>query len=176
MKQILFKSKNFCVVREPLPSRSEGASKPTDYIWQPEVVIAVPVHDDGHVTLVRHNRPILGVELLECPGGKVDAGESLETAITRELEEEVGLTPGRLEYVTHFFSSVGTSTEKIHVFIARDMAPHPRNRADTKRMHLVDMEPDAIVRVVNGGELRDGKTIVALSTYIRLTKLEPPTK
>lgn len=170
MKKTLFESKNFSVVSEPLPSSSEGISKPTEYICQPDVVIAVPVHDDGRVTLVRHSRPILGVELLECPGGKVDAGESLETAITRELEEEVGLTPGKLEYVTYFYSSVGTSTEKIHVFVARDMTAHPRKSADTKRMHLVDMDHDAIVQTVNAGELHDGKTIVALSAYIRLAE------
>jgi ADP-ribose pyrophosphatase len=171
VKQTLFEAENFSVVRELLPSSASGTPKETEYILQPDVVIAVPVHPNGHITLVRHIRPILKQQLLECPGGKVDPGESLEAAMTRELEEEVGLTPGKLEYVNYFFSSVGTSTEKIHVFIARYMMPHKRKAADTKRMQVVDLAPEDVVRVFTGDTLHDGKTIVALGAYIRLAKL-----
>ena len=170
MRQILFKSKNFDVVSEPLSSPL-GVEEQTEYVWQPDVVIAVPVHNNGNVTLVRHARPILRQELLECPGGKVDPGEDLEQAITRELEEEVGFTPHHLEYVTHFFSSVGTSTEKIHVFIARNLAPHTRNAADAKRMNLVELSPEDLLRTFNSNELHDGKTIVALAAYLRIARL-----
>jgi len=166
MKQILLKSKNFSVIRETLISSSTGTATPTEYIWQPEVVIAVPVQEDGHIILVNHTRPILGLSLLECPGGKVDPGETVEGAIKRELEEEIGFTPSILEYVNYFFSSVGTSTEKIHFFIAKGLLPHKRKMADKKRMEIMHFRKDKIAEIFVRGELHDAKSIIALGYYL----------
>lgn len=50
------------------------------------------VHDDtGRLLLVRRgNEPARG--LWSVPGGRVEAGETAEEAVVRELEEETGLT------------------------------------------------------------------------------------
>ena len=40
-------------------------------------------------------RPATGSPDMELPGGTVETGESLERALTRELQEEAGLAPLR---------------------------------------------------------------------------------
>jgi ADP-ribose pyrophosphatase YjhB (NUDIX family) len=54
-------------------------------------VRAVIVDDDGSVLLLRVTEPASGKVFWICPGGGVDEGEDAETAIRRELAEEVGL-------------------------------------------------------------------------------------
>lgn len=162
---MLLKSKNFSVFREYFAPDAAGIGKTIEYIEQPGVVIAVPVLEDGQIILVEHLRPILGTTLLECPGGKVDPGENLETSITRELQEEIGYTPGNLEYVSYLFSSVGLSTEKIHIFVARELRPHTRKPEDAKRMRIKKLSPEKILRLLDSDQIHDGKTEIALYKY-----------
>ena len=56
---------------------------------QPRVTVdAVVFNTKGEVLLIERGNPPLGWAL---PGGFVDVGETLETAVTRELLEETGL-------------------------------------------------------------------------------------
>jgi ADP-ribose pyrophosphatase len=75
------------------------------------VILAI---DDGHVLLVEQPRVPLGQNCLELPAGLVgdeEAGEAVEIAAARELEEECGYSPDRVEMVGEFFSSPGMVSE-----------------------------------------------------------------
>lgn len=60
---------------------------------EPAVAIGVIVAADGRVLIDQRPPEVIGGGLWEFPGGKVEAGESPETALSRELFEEVGITP-----------------------------------------------------------------------------------
>ena len=69
---------------------------------------------DGAVILVEQERVPLGCRSLELPAGLVGdetAGETPETAAARELEEEAGYRPARVEALGAFASSPGMTSE-----------------------------------------------------------------
>jgi ADP-ribose pyrophosphatase len=71
------------------------------------VILAI---DDDHVILVEQYRVPLGANCLELPAGLVgdeEAGEAIEAAALRELEEETGYTAECIEVVGTFASSPG---------------------------------------------------------------------
>ncbi|MEQ1548473.1 MAG: NUDIX hydrolase [Chakrabartia sp.] len=75
------------------------------------VIFAV---DDGHVLLVEQYRVPLGCNCLELPAGLIGdetAGEAVETAAARELEEETGYRAARIEVIGEFYSSPGMVSE-----------------------------------------------------------------
>lgn len=75
------------------------------------VIVAV---DDGAIILVEQYRVPLGRPCLELPAGLVGdetAGESIETAAARELEEETGYRAATIETIGEFASSPGMVTE-----------------------------------------------------------------
>lgn len=72
------------------------------------VVLAI---DGDHVLLVDQYRVPLGRRCLELPAGLVDAGESVETAAARELEEETGYRPAHVTAIGDFVSSPGMISE-----------------------------------------------------------------
>ena len=77
----------------------------------PAVILAI---DDGHVILVEQYRVPLGASCLELPAGLVgdeDAGEAIETAASRELEEETGYTAASMTALGKFDSSPGMVSE-----------------------------------------------------------------
>lgn len=76
------------------------------------VILAI---DDGCVVLVEQYRVPLGRPCLELPAGLIgdgdDANEDVLRAAARELEEETGFRPARMEEIGEFFSSPGMVTE-----------------------------------------------------------------
>src|SRR5262245_25594521 len=76
------------------PLRCPHCDKRLDRYDQPRLTVdAVVMNDRGEVLLINRRNPPLGWAL---PGGFVDAGETLETAVARELIEETGLRARRV--------------------------------------------------------------------------------
>ena len=70
----------------------DGDEFEREILRHPGVVVVVPLHDDGTVTLVRQYRVAIEQELLELPAGTRDVhGGAAELAAARELAEEAGL-------------------------------------------------------------------------------------
>jgi len=72
--------------------------------------------DDGHVLLVEQFRVPLGKSCLELPAGLIgdEAGsedETVERSAARELEEETGYRPDRIDVIGEFASSPGMVSE-----------------------------------------------------------------
>jgi ADP-ribose pyrophosphatase len=84
------------------------------------VILAI---DEDHVILVEQFRVPLGRRSLELPAGLIGDDDSSEhedaiVAAARELEEETGYRPGRIEAVGEFYSSPGMVTESYTLFRA----------------------------------------------------------
>lgn len=76
---------------------------------------------DRHVLLVEQHRVPVGGRCLELPAGLVgdkDAGESIEDAANRELEEETGYRAAHIERLGTFQSSPGMTSEHFELVCA----------------------------------------------------------
>lgn len=86
-----------------------------------QTVVAAIIESDGKLLVCQRRRGSNFELFWEFPGGKVKAGEGLEAALVRELEEELGIsaTIGPELYRTqHRYSGMTTSLEIIF-FVAR---------------------------------------------------------
>ncbi|MEA3032924.1 MAG: ADP-ribose pyrophosphatase [Sphingomonadales bacterium] len=75
------------------------------------VILAI---DEGHVILVEQYRVPVGARCVELPAGLVgdeSAGEAIEAAAIRELEEETGYRAERMVDLGRFQSSPGMTSE-----------------------------------------------------------------
>ena len=73
-------------------------------------VAVLPLFDDGTVSIVRQFRYPFQAVVTELPAGKLEKGEDHRPAALRELEEEVGVTCGKLTYLGCLYLSPGFSS------------------------------------------------------------------
>lgn len=100
------------------------ATKPT--IYQPGVSVAV-LHR-GRFLLVRRGRePSKG--LYAFPGGRVDAGETDEQAVRRELLEETGLTVRSVRPFRELLLPGSAAYPAFRLLVFRGFGPSGRMRA-----------------------------------------------
>lgn len=91
----------------------------------PDAVCIVPLLPDGSVLLEREFRYPLNSWCVSLPAGLIDAGESLEEAVARELSEETGyrlrddIAPAVRPLPQPGFSSTGLTEENVQVVFAQ---------------------------------------------------------
>ncbi len=130
-------------------------------------VAMVPLHEDGRVTLVRQYRLPAGRDLLEIPAGTLEPGEDPLDCAVRELQEEVGLYPGKLTPLGGIFLAPGYSSEYIHLYLATDLRPSSLTGDDDEFLEVVTMPLDDVLRMIDDGQIADAKTITTLLLVAR---------
>jgi 8-oxo-dGTP pyrophosphatase MutT (NUDIX family) len=144
-------------------------------VRHPGAVVVVPVDGDD-VILVRQFRAAAGRALLEVPAGKRDVdGEAPERTAARELEEEIGYSPGRLDQLCEFYNSPGFCDEYTHLYCATGLSRFagPRGVTAEERAMAVERVPlAAISDLIAAGELVDAKSIIGLLLTQRRLELE----
>ena len=149
-------------LREDAVTLSDGRSALREVVEHGEVAAIVPIDADGNVILVRQYRLPAREALLEIPAGGVDEGESTEDAAQRELQEETGYRAVRLERLGGFYVSPGYCTEFIQVFLATDLVEDPIEGDPDEAISLQRMSLLEAVRLIETGEIKDGKSIIGL--------------
>jgi len=124
--------------------------------------VVVPLADDRRLVLVRQYRYAVDEFLWEVPAGHIDPGEAPEQTARRELVEETGYYPRRLEKLVAFYPSPGFSDEIMHLYLATELE-HRRARPDDDEAIEVGLfSLDETVEMAARGEIRDGKTLLGL--------------
>ena len=144
-----------------------GRSVRREVVEHPGAVTILAFDDQGHLLLVRQYRHPVGRDLLELPAGTFDPGDDPETCALRELQEETGYRPGRLERLGGFYLAPGYCTEYQNVFLATDLTKSRLPPDEDERIELVPLPLEEALSMVEAGEIEDAKTAAALLLYLR---------
>src|SRR5690606_5925201 len=130
-----------------------------EFVDHPGAVAVLAVDDQERVLLIRQYRHPVRMRELELPAGLLDVeGENPLAAAQRELAEEADLQASEWSLLTDFFTSPGSNSEAIRVFLARGLSATPTfertaEEADLE-LHWVSLDDavDAVVerRIGNG--------------------------
>ncbi len=147
----------------------DGRRTTREVVEHAEVICVVAVDENGSFILVRQYREAVGKVLLEIPAGGIEPGEDPAAAVRREMAEETGYEPRRLERLGGFYSAPGFCTEYLHLYLATDLVPHRLEAEDTAGIEVVRVRSDEVPGLIESGVICDAKSIAGLLAYLRRT-------
>jgi ADP-ribose pyrophosphatase len=140
-----------------------------ELVIHPGAVAVLALDDASRVLLIRQYRHPVSRLLWEIPAGLRDvAGEPPWQTARRELLEEAGYRARDWRVLADYFSSPGYSTERLRVFLARDLEFVPEAERDfvpeDEETQLVSawLPLDEAVRKVFAGDLHNGVAALAI--------------
>jgi 8-oxo-dGDP phosphatase len=160
-------------LRRDIVQMPDGALVGREVVEHPGAVAVVAIDDSDRVLLIRQYRHPARALLWELPAGLRDvAGEPLVQTARRELLEEAGCLARDWRLLTDYLSSPGISTDRLRVFLARDLTVVP----EAERGYVPEHEEayltvawvplEEAVRRALSGDLHNGVAILGiLSAY-----------
>ncbi len=165
----LMSSGNIVRIRHDTVQMPDDRRVSREVVEHPGAVAIVAMNPDGEVLLIRQYRHPVQRLLWEIPAGLRDApGETLLATAQRELVEEAGHRAADWRVLADFFPSPGISSERLRVFLARDLARVPEAERGYVPHHeeahlVVAWAPlEAVVAGFLAGRLHNGVTAVGV--------------
>ena len=157
----LYKGKVFRLSKERL-TLPNGETAELEVIRHPGAAAIVPLLPDRRVVMIKQYRHAVGQFVWEVPAGTINPGESPIECAKRELPEEVGYRARTFQELGKIFPVPGYSDEHIHIFLATGLTPGSQNLDADEVLDVKPIPLEEALEMINRGEIRDAKTIIAL--------------
>jgi ADP-ribose pyrophosphatase len=157
-------------VRVDAVATADGHRAEREIVEHPDAVVMVALDKDDNVLLVSQYRAPLGKNLLEIPAGVIEKSENAKATVIREMQEETGYKPEKVEFLTGFYTSPGFSNEYLHLYMVRDLIPSRLEAEDTAGIELVRVPASQINELILSGRIQDAKTIAGLLLFLEYRK------
>ena len=128
---------------------------------------AILCEKDGKSLLVKQFRYPYKTELLEIPAGKLNEGESPEETAKRELEEEGGIRAGKVEKILDLYPTPAYTNEIIRIYRATEFSKTQMHLDEDEFLNSVWIDKKELKGMLDRGEIKDAKTVVALLYALR---------
>jgi ADP-ribose pyrophosphatase len=140
-----------------------------EVVLHPGAVAVLALDDAGQVLMIRQYRHPVSRLLWEIPAGLRDvAGEPLLATAQRELLEEAGYRARDWRVLADYYSSPGFTTERLRIFLARDLELVPPAERDfvpedeETQLVLAWLPLDEAVGKVLAGDLHNGAAVIGI--------------
>lgn len=140
-------------------------------VTNPDSAFLVPYFDNGDTVLVRQWRHAWDESSWEVPAGTFDGDEDPVACARRELEEEAGLSAGRLTSLG-IVHGAAFLTGRAHLFLGEGLSQAPRHPEAYEQDMEVRRLPfrEALEAALDGGIVHAG-SVTALGRAARRLKL-----
>lgn len=143
-------------------SLPDGKTAEREIVVRADATAVVPIDEDGNVVLVEQYRHGALSMVLEIPAGMLEKGEDPKECAIRELEEETSFIAKNITHITTMYPTVGFCTEKLHIYLAKDLEQGNFNFDDDEFIEVKKIPLEKAIDMIYTGEIIDAKTIIGL--------------
>ena len=143
-----------------------GRQTRREIVEHSDCVAIIAIDDNDNVLLVNQFRKSVEKELLEIPAGGIEPGEDPVATVRRELSEETGHLPKKVERLGGFYSTPGYCTEYLYLYLATDLIPSQLYAEDTENIRLTRVPISQVSSLITSGSICDAKSIAGLLIFL----------
>ncbi len=140
----------------------DGRTTEREIVVRGDATAIVPIDEEGNVILVEQYRHGAFNMVLEIPAGMLEKGEDPKQCAIRELEEETSFVAKNITHITTMYPTVGFCTEKIYIYLAKDLEQGNFNFDDDEFIEVKKVPLEKAIDMIYRGQIIDSKTIVGL--------------
>ncbi len=118
--------------------------------------------ENDEIILIKQYRKAVEDFLYEIPAGKLELNEDPLNCANRELIEETGFCPNKIEKLTEFYTSPGFSNEKIYLYKATELKQVGSNLDEDEFIDVIRVSYNEAKDMIKQNKIIDAKTIVAI--------------
>lgn len=144
-----------------------GITAARETIKHPGAVCMLPIGNDGRLLMVTQYRHPARARLLELPAGTLEPGEAPLAAVSRELQEEVGQKPGKIEAMGGFFVAPGYTTEYIHLFLCTELTPAKLQGDEDEDIEIETFSFEEALAEIESGRICDAKSVIGILRLVQ---------
>lgn len=169
-RNIIYRGKVFDIIVDELEYFESKNHTIREVVQHPGGAVVLGVLQDKKIILIKQYRYPINEFIYELPAGKLDPGEDPKACAIRELEEETGFKPGRIELLTYVYSSPGFCSEKLYIYLAEDLQQTKQNLEEGEVLSLEFKTIDEAVNMILKGEIVDAKSIAGIMIGEKILK------
>ena len=126
----------------------------------PDAAMICAITSDGEVLLKKEYRYACQEDVIECPAGMFDAGETDPLVVAkRELLEETGYASDDWTYFGPTWESTSKLTNRMHLYMARKCKKMSEQHLDeNEHLDLIRVPMEKAVEMVMNGEINANST------------------
>jgi len=143
-----------------------------ELVVHPGSVVIIPVLNEKtkDIVLIKQFRYAVNKNIFELPAGTLEKNENPLICAKRELQEETGYKAKFFRKITEIFPSPGIMTEKMHLFIAKNLMKSKQNFDDDEKIKTIIINLDKVVKMIIEGKINDAKTIAGILLFWVMTQ------
>ena len=125
-------------------------------------VLIVPLTSEGEVIFITEPSSAFGTLTLIVPTGSIELNERQEGTVSRELQEEIGYAPGRLDFLGELRPFSKYLKVRSFVYLARALTPSVLKGDEDYPIQIQQIPLATFETLIASGALLDARVIAAL--------------
>lgn len=147
-----------------------GNTATREYVTHNGGSCVIAVTDNNEIVLERQFRYPMGRVITEVPAGKLEIGEDPMEAAKRELIEETGYIPGKLQFIGKYIGSPALNNEVVYMYLATELTLDISIPDEDEFLEVFTMPFEEAVEKVMNNEIEDARTQVCILKAHKILK------
>ena len=144
----------------------DGRITTREVVLHDKAVVILAENERGEILMINQFRYPAGETIMELPAGIVAEDEDCIVAAVRELREETGWKPGRIDRIGEFFTSPGFCDEMLIMYYATDLTWDKLPEDDDEFIEPVFLSRETVFKLAEEGRIRDAKSLYGIYWWL----------